>query len=133
MQYVVLIGRILYSAIFVLSGFTHFFPKTIEYAVSFGVPIPYVLVPISGIIAIVGGLSVLLAYLARYGAWLIVLFLVIVTLMLHRFWEVSNPSDAQAQMIFFMKNLSMLGGALLITYFGSGPLSIKDTLASQKK
>ena len=25
-----------------------------------------------------------------------------------------------------MKNVSMLGGALLITYFGSGPLSIKE-------
>jgi putative oxidoreductase len=81
-------------------------------------------VPLSGVVAIAGGLSILLGYRAKLGAWLIVLFLIPVTLMLHKFWLVQDPMMAQIQMILFMKNVSMLGGALLITQFGAGPFSL---------
>jgi putative oxidoreductase len=124
MKYVVLLGRILYSIIFLLAGRTHFFVGTINYAASKGVPIPSLLVPLSGIIAFLGGLSILLGYKAKYGAWLIVIFLVPVTIMIHNFWTYSDPMQAQMQMIHFLKNLSMLGGALMITHLGSGPLSL---------
>jgi putative oxidoreductase len=124
MQYAVLVGRILYSAIFVISLVGHFSPMTIGYAAQSGVPLPGLLVPLSGIIAAVGGLSILLGYRAKLGAWLIVLFLVPVTLTMHNFWAVADPMMAQMQQAMFMKNLSMLGGALLIAYFGAGPLSL---------
>ena len=52
------------------------------------------------------------------------LFLVLVTPMMHKFWGVADPNMAQVQMIMFLKNVSMLGGALLITQFGAGPLSL---------
>ena len=70
------------------------------------------------------GLSILLGYHAKIGAWLIALFLVGVTPMMHRFWGVSDPMMAQTQMIMFMKNASMLGAALIITQLGSGPWSL---------
>jgi SAM-dependent methyltransferase len=44
--------------------------------------------------------------------------------MMHKFWTVTDPMMAQIQMILFMKNLSMLGGALLISQFGAGPFSL---------
>ncbi len=44
--------------------------------------------------------------------------------MLHKFWTVSDPMMAQIQMILFMKNVSMLGGALLISQFGAGRFSL---------
>ncbi len=71
-------------------------------------------------------MSVLLGYRARIGAWLIVLFLVPVTFAMHKFWGIADPATAQDQMAHFMKNLSMLGGALLITQFGAGPGSLDD-------
>lgn len=80
-------------------------------------------VPLAGIIALLGGLSILVGYRARIGAWLVVLFLVPVTIMMHRFWSVSDPQAAQMQFAMFMKNVSMLGGAFLIAYFGAGPVS----------
>jgi putative oxidoreductase len=121
---IALLGRICYSLVFILSAFGHFTPNTIQYAASHGVPMAVLLVPLSGIIAFLGGASILLGYQARYGALLIILFLVPVTLMMHQFWGLVDPSQAQMQQIQFMKNLSMLGGALLIAYFGSGPLSV---------
>jgi putative oxidoreductase len=121
---VVLLGRFLFTLIFVMAGANHFNKQTIGYAASQGVPLASIAVPLSGVIAIAGGLSILLGYRAKLGAWLIALFLVPVTLVMHKFWTVQDPTMAQLQMILFMKNVSMLGGALLISQFGAGPFSL---------
>ncbi len=121
---IVLVGRLFFVLIFLMAGPNHFRSQTIAYAASQGVPMASIAVPLSGVIAIVGALSILLGYRAKFGAWLIVLFLVGVTPMLHNFWAVSYPMMHQMQMVMFMKNLSMLGGALLISQFGPGPWSL---------
>lgn len=121
---IVLLGRFLFVLIFLLSGPRHFLSQTIAYAASQGVPLASIAVPLSGTFAFVGGLSVLLGYRAKIGAWLIVLFLVGVTPMIHKFWVVTDPMMYQMQFVMFMKNASMLGGALLVSQFGSGPWSL---------
>lgn len=123
-SFVTLAGRILFSAIFIMSGFLHFSQAEIGYAAQAGVPMAKLLVPASGILALVGGLSILLGYKAKIGAWLLVLFLVPVTLLMHNFWAVKDPMMAQMQMAMFLKNVTMLGGALLISQFGAGRLSV---------
>jgi putative oxidoreductase len=129
----VLIGRIFFSTIFVLAGYSHVMSnQLITYASNAGVPSPGFLVPLAGLLAFFGGLSVLLGYKAKWGAWFIVLFLVPVTLVMHPFWGVTDSQMAMMQMTMFQKNLSMLGGALLIAYFGSGPYSLEDYLAMRK-
>lgn len=120
------LGRIFYSLIFIMASFNHFTQGGIQYAQAMGVPQADLLVPISGIIALVGGLSILLGYKTRIGGLLIIIFLVPVSLWMHQFWGLPDPQAAQMQMIHFMKNLSMLGGACLITYFGAGPVSIDN-------
>jgi putative oxidoreductase len=124
MKLILLLGRILFSLIFLMTALDHFSSSTITYASTHGVPAASVLVPLSGVIAIVGGLMILLGFKARLGAWLIVIFLVPATFIMHAYWKETNPALQQMQMGYFMKNLSMLGAALIITYFGSGPLSI---------
>jgi putative oxidoreductase len=124
MKYAVLLGRVLYSAMFVMSPFTHFSAQSIAYGRQAGVPLAELAVPLAGLLAGAGGLSILLGYRAKLGAWLIVLFLVPVTLTMHAFWAVPDPMMAQMQLGMFLKNLAMLGSALLIAYFGAGPLSL---------
>src|SRR5205823_715667 len=102
----------------------HFSPGYIAYAPQAGVPAPGLLVPLSGVIATLGGLSVTLGYKAKVGAWLLVLFLVPVSLAMHNFWAVTDPMMHGMQLAMFMKNVSMLGAALLITQVGAGPLSL---------
>lgn len=126
MKVLVPIGRLLYSFIFVISSFKHFGPELKQYAAGHGVPMVSVLVPLAGLLILVGGVSIVLGYKAKCGAWLIVLFLVPVTLSMHNFWAITDPQEAQVQLIMFMKNISMLGAALLIAYFGSGPYSLKE-------
>jgi len=120
----VVLGRLFFAAMFLMSGPGLFSKQTIAFAASQGVPLASLAVPFAGALALIGGLSILLGYRAKLGAWLIVVFLVPVTLMMHKFWGVSDPTMAQMQMNNFMKNVSMLGGALLITQFGAGPLSL---------
>jgi putative oxidoreductase len=102
----------------------HFTHQTIAFAAAQGVPLASIAVPFSGVLALAGGLSILLGYRAKIGAWLLVLFLAGVTPMLHNFWAVSDPVMHQMQFVMFMKNLSMLGAALFFAQAGTGPWSL---------
>jgi putative oxidoreductase len=129
MKYLLLAGRILFAAIFILSGFSHFSAQSIAYGASQGVPAAQAMVPFSGLLAIIGGSLIILGFKAKWGAWLLILFLIPVTFMMHQFWNIPDPQVSQIQHAMFMKNLSMLGGAIFIAYFGSGPLSMDETLS----
>ena len=128
-----LVGRLLFVAIFVMSGPRHFSSQVIGYAASQGVPFASILVPLSGVLALAGGFSILLGYRVKIGAGLIALFLVPVTLMMHKFWGISDPMMAQMQMAMFMKNVSMLGAALLISQLGAGPFSLDARRLQSKR
>src|ERR1700756_2578563 len=119
MKYLVLSGRILFSLIFLMTLMSHFKKEVIDYATMKGVPAAAFFVPFSGIIAIVGAVSIILGYKAKMGAWLIVLFLIPVSFYMHAFWNETDPTIMKMQMANFMKNLSLIGAALLISYFGS--------------
>jgi putative oxidoreductase len=124
MNYLTLAARILFSLVFILAAPRHFSQEGISHAADLGVPFAAVVVPISGVMAIAGGLSVAAGYHTKWGAWLLVAFLVPVTLMMHAFWKLHDPAQIHIQQAMFAKNLSMLGAALLITQFGAGGLSI---------
>jgi putative oxidoreductase len=121
---VALLGRFLFALIFLMSSPMDFSRQTIAYAASQGVPLASIAVPLSGVIALAGGLSILLGYRVKIGAWLVVLFLAAVTPMMHNFWNVADPMMHQMQFIMFMKNLSMMGGAIFISQVGAGPWSL---------
>lgn len=124
MPLILLLGRILFSSIFIIKGFRHFSDQTVQHAIEKGVSSAPFLVPLAGVIALAGGLSILLGYKARFGAWLIVIFLLPTTFMIHQFWGIEDSYSAMMEQYCFMKNISLLGAALMITYFGAGPASI---------
>src|SRR5258706_9386808 len=132
MKYAVLAGGQLFSLIFIVASAAHFNAHTVDAAAAHGVPLPDLLVPLSGLIALLGGLSILLGFQTRIGGLLLVIFLVPVTAVMHNFWSVSDPMTLQIQKAMFMKNVAMLGGALVISYLGADPLSL-DALMSQRK
>ena len=119
-----LVGRVLYGLLFIVASFAHFSQDAIGYAAAQGVPLAALAVPVSGVLALLGGLSVAAGYRARVGAVLLAAFLVPVTLMMHNFWAVTDPMMAQVQTAMFFKNTALLGAALLILHHGAGPLSV---------
>jgi putative oxidoreductase len=126
------VGRILFAFLFISAAPRHFTHEGIAHAADLGVPLASVLVPISGVMALLGGVSIALGYKTRWGAWLIAAFLVPVTLMMHAYWKLHDPALAHIQGAMFWKNVSLFGAALLITQFGGGAFSV-DSLTGPKK
>jgi putative oxidoreductase len=128
MKTTTLVGRILFSILFIMAVPGHFTSETIAYAASAGVPRADLAVPASGILALLGGLSILLGYKARWGGIALVAFLAPVTVMMHNFWAVTDPTMHQMQMVMFMKNVALIGGALTFVVHGAGALSVDSWL-----
>jgi putative oxidoreductase len=124
MKYLVVLGRVLFSLIFIVKSFDHFSKSAFQHAHEMGVFMPSVLVPIAGVIAFFGGVSILLGFKPKIGALLIIIFLVPTTFMMHRFWSVADITHAMMHQYCFLKNLAMIGSALMIAYFGTGPFSL---------
>lgn len=130
-HYIPLIGRILLSAIFLMSGFSKLttWDQTAGYMAAQGMP----LVPLFLIGAVIfelgGGLSVLLGYRARLGALALVLFLIPTTIIFHNPMGLEAQAQ-QAQVIHIFKNLAIMGGLLMMVAFGAGGLSLDSRRAS---
>jgi putative oxidoreductase len=124
MKFLFPIGRVLLAFNFVVAFPYHFTHEAVQAAAEQGVPFPGALVPLSGVLALTGGLSVAIGYKTRWGAWALVAFLVPVTLWMHAYWRLSDPHTVFTEHVLFLKNLSMLGATLLISQFGAGPISI---------
>lgn len=130
-KHLVFPGRIFFSLIFIFSGLGHFSRETIAYAAQKGLPMAGILTPVTGLLAVLGGLSILFGYRARIGALFLIAFLVPVTLFMHNFWAIQDPMEAQAQFVHFLKNIAMLGAAFMILYFGAGPTSIDEKMGRE--
>ncbi|MBW3660391.1 MAG: DoxX family protein [Gemmatimonadetes bacterium] len=130
LDWLYLIGRILFSMIFLMSGLGHFMKvdDMTGYAASRGVPAPKASVILSGTVLLAGGLSVLLGVWMEIGVWLLFFFLVLAGLLVHTFWKMEDPMQAQSEQAQFMKNLA-LAGACLVFYWmiqaqGYGPFTL---------
>jgi uncharacterized membrane protein YphA (DoxX/SURF4 family) len=113
MEYLFLLGRILYGGIFVMNGMNHFMNTAMMtgYAGSKGVPAPRLAILGSGAILLLGGLSIVLGFQPTFGVILLTIFLVPVTVMMHNFWADTDPMARMNNMINFQKNAALLGAA----------------------
>lgn len=116
MDVVILIGRILFAALFLSSAMNHFTQAKAMtgYAQSRGVPQPAAGVYVGGVLLGLGGLSVLLGIWPDLGALLLVIFLVPTAILMHGFWKETDPQAKQMEMIQFFKDLGLAGAALML-------------------
>jgi putative oxidoreductase len=116
MDVVLLIGRILFASIFIVSGSTVHLLKWrdgVAYARSKGVPAPELLVPGSGLMAVAGGALLVLGLWADLGA-LLAAFVFPVAVGMHAFWKVDEPMERMQEQVHFMKDVALGGGALAL-------------------
>ena len=113
-----LIGRIVFAVLFLASGFGHLAQTDAmaEYAESMGVKPAKLLVILSGVLIIVGGVMVAAGIWADLGALLLVAFLIPTALLMNPFWKYEGEQQ-QMEMANFMKNLSLAGAALALFGF----------------
>lgn len=136
MDWVFLAGRILFSIMFFESGIkSHLVGRkdAAAYARQYRAPLPELTVPASGVIIAAGSIMVTLGAWGDLGALLIAAFLIAITPVMHAFWRETEPMARQFQRINFMKNVAVLGGALVLFYLwnqlqGGAGLSLTDPL-----
>jgi len=126
-RYATLVGRILISQIFLISGLQKIldWSGNAELMASRGMFAVPLFLAGAILVEVGGGLSLLLGFRSRLGALLLFLFLIPTTLIFHSFWT-EPPDRVQIQSIMFMKNLAIMGGLLLLAGFGAGPLSLDE-------
>jgi len=116
MMYLFLLGRVLLGGYFIMSGMNHFLNLGMltGYAQSKGVSMPRDMVLLTGLMMTLGGLGVLLGIYIEFSVLLLSIFLVAVTFVMHRYWEISDPMAKMGEMVNFKKNLGLLGAVLML-------------------
>lgn len=114
-------ARILFTLIFFLSGVTHFTDlHTYINLMPAAIPWRAFWVVISAVVELSGAVFILFNYRPRLGGWVIVLFLIPVTIVVHGTAMIADPSPIMraVNVSFFLKGLAMIACALFITQFG---------------
>lgn len=116
MDAILVIGRILFSLLFLTSGMAHLmkFEAMAGYAKYKKVPATKLSVAVSGLMIITGGLFIIFGVYADLGALLIVIFLIPTAFIMHNFWKETDPTAKQTEMTAFLKDLALAGAALIL-------------------
>lgn len=122
MDVIVLIGRVLFVAVFAGSSIGHLTQSEQMggYAESKGVRPGQPLTVLTGLMLVVGVVSVLLGIWPDIGALLLALFVLPTAVLMHAFWKETDPQAQQMEQIQFMKNLSLGGAAIALFGFFAG-------------
>lgn len=145
MPAIVTVGRVLFVVLFVFSGASKLFdiasttqaiaekvvlPAMLtQYTAQLegitGMPTAQMLAILTGALEVVGGLFIALNFGTRTFAWLLVLFVAVTTFYFHNFWDMTG-ADRINNMIHALKNLSLIGGLLVIAGYPR-PVAMEDS------
>jgi len=145
MPAIVTVGRVLFVVLFVFSGASKLFdiasttqaitekvvlPAMLGQYTSqlegiTGMPTAQMLAILAGVLEVAGGLFIALNFGTRFFAWLLVLFVAVTTFYFHNFWDMTG-ADRINNMIHALKNLSLIGGLLVIAGYPR-PVAMEDS------
>ena len=125
--YVSLAGRILLALMFIPAGFGKLtnIGGTAGYIASGGLPFPSVLAVLVGALELFGGLALVIGFKVRWVGLAMALFTLAASMLFHPFWSVPEAQQMVTKLLF-MKNISVVGGMLLISALGAGALTLDE-------
>ncbi len=132
-EVILLLGRVALGAIFIKSGIQKLLTLG-AFAASLaqrGVPQSDTWAVIGATVEFVGGILIVAGFQTRYASLLMILFVIVATGISHRFWEFADAAR-RAQESQFFKNLSIIGGFLLLSVTGGGRFSLDAWLRRRK-
>ncbi|MCH7494548.1 MAG: DoxX family protein [Candidatus Marinimicrobia bacterium] len=115
MDKVILLGRILFGSYFIRSGINHFLnlEGMTGYTASKGVPLPEFAVIFTGLMLLIGGISIITGYYPKIGSYILIAFLVIVAIIMHDFWNIEDTAARAGQFSRFLRNLTFSSACLM--------------------
>ena len=116
MDILLLAGRILYGAYFLILGASYIrnTPRLMRREGLRHLPYPGIIVYICSALAILGGLGVVLGFHPSLALGAIILMLVFTSLRLHDYWNADSPETIAVEMSHFLKNIALIGAALMM-------------------
>ena len=129
-----LLARILIAFVFIYEALDAivFFNKTRATMTAYGITWHQdLLLKVLIVILLIGAVLVLIGYHARFGAGLLLLYWLPYTLIVYSFWD-DAPEYKRIHAIYFMRNLAIMGGLLLLIANGAGRFSVKRLIYIMK-
>ena len=119
MDWVLLIGRILFAVNFIFAGLGFHLQQramATEYARSQGAPLPELTVPGTGVVIAVAGALVIIGFWVDLAALALAACVLAFAYWMHAFWKLDDPMMRTNQMAHFFKNVQIAGGALILFF-----------------
>ena len=126
-DFLLLLGRVLLGWIFILSGWRKLMDIPAFAASMPRRDLPTFLGYIAPFVEFVGGILLVVGLATRYAALLMLLFVIIATFSSHRYWNYPEAKRAN-QNSHFWKNISMMGGTVLLFVTGAGRYAVDAML-----
>lgn len=122
---VLLISRVCISSLYIWAATAKIrnWKGTVAYMESKGFPLIAISLPAAVILQIAGGISLLLGIYSQIGALILIIFTIPAMCKIHNFWKESGPARV-VEKTFFMKDVAILGGLLLLCLYGPGSFSL---------
>jgi len=123
-----LAGRIMLALMFIIAGIGKIpgFAGTSAMMTGVGLPIANVLLVLTILIELGGGAAIVLGWRTRTSALVVFVFTGLASVVFHAFWA-APPDQVLLQQLMFMKNVSVMGGLLLLFAFGPGDYALDDS------
>ncbi len=120
-----LVGRVLLALMFVIAGYGKItgYDGTAGWMTAAGMPMVGVLLPLSILVELGGGIALIVGWKARWAALALAAFTLLASLTFHNFWAMTGDA-VMTNTLFFLKNIAVIGGMLMVFAFGPGRYSI---------
>ena len=129
-DFLLLLGRVLLGWIFILSGWRKLMDIPAFVATMPRRDLPTFLGYVAPFVEFIGGILLVVGLATRYAALMMLLFVIIATFSSHRYWSYPEAQQA-AQHGSFWKNVSMMGGTVLLFITGAGRYAV-DAMLQRK-
>jgi putative oxidoreductase len=127
---VILASRVLLMLLFLITGWDKLtgFSSTVGYMAAGGVPLPAIATIIAIVMELLAGLALVIGLYTRPLALLFAVYTLATALIGHHFWTMAGV-ERMASVINFYKNVSIIGGLLLLYVTGAGKYSVDHKLS----
>ena len=126
---VILAARLLLSMLFLIFGWRKLtdYSGTVARMVQDGAPLPVIATPVAIFMELPVAFALAVGAFTRPSAVLLALYTLGTALIAHRYWTMTGPNKVDSLESFY-KNLSIVGGFLLLCITGAGKYSIDALL-----
>lgn len=129
--YVQAAARVLLGSLFIASGLGIVFGGAAAFQnyqgmiASVGIPMEGLVAVLAVALKIFGGLALAAGFKARYAALALAIFTALTIVLFHGPSSWSDPASGYVNYVMALKNLSIIGGLLLIANNGAGAMAMK--------